>query len=122
MIELATDAEVKDGVDAIKALTAANLLRVAVSNDQVATNGDQGSIEIAGVILKWGEFDIPSGLTQTITFDSPFPNFCSVAFTQREATDPSSIVGVVAGSRTATSFQVDTNGFSATIYWFCIGG
>jgi len=122
IIELATSSEVIGGVDATKALTAANLLRVAVSNNQVASDGDQGSIEIAGVILKWGQFDIPSGLTQTITFDEPFPNFCSVAITQREATNPQSVVGVVAGSRTAASFQVDTNGFSATIYWICIGG
>ena len=122
LIELATDAEVKAGVDAVRALTAANLLRVAVDNTQVTSNGDQGSLEIAGVVVKWGEFDIPSGATQTITFDDAFPNFCSVAFTQREATNPNSIVGVVAGSRTATSFQVDTSNFSAIIYWFAIGG
>ena len=122
LIELATDAEVKAGVDAVRALTAANLLRVAVDNTQVTSNGNQGSLEIAGVVVKWGEFDIPSGDTQTITFDDAFPNFCSVAFTQREATNPNAIVGVVAGSRTATSFQVDTNNFSATIYWLAIGG
>jgi hypothetical protein len=122
LIELATDAEVKAGVDAVKALTAANLLRVAVDNTQVTSNGDQGSIEIAGVVVKWGEFDIPSGTTQTITFDDAFPNFCSVAYTQREATNAQSVVGVVAGSRTAASFQVDTNNFSATIYWLAIGG
>jgi len=122
IIELATNSEVIAGIDATRALTAANLLRVAVSNGQVAATGDQGSIEIAGVVVKWGEFDIPSGTTQTVTFDEPFPNFCSVAITQREALDPQSIVGVVAGSRTTTSFQVDTNNFAATIYWICIGG
>lgn len=122
IIQLATDAEVKAGVDAVKALTAANLLRVAVDNTQVTSNGDQGSLEIAGVVIKWGEFDIPSVGMQTITFDDAFPNFCSVAFTQREATNPQSTVGVVADSRTATSFQVDTNNFSAIIYWLAIGG
>ena len=122
IIELATDAEVKAGVDAVKALTAANLLRVAVDNTQVTSTGDQGSLEIAGVVIKWGEYDIPSGTTQTITFDDAFPNFCSIAITQREATNPQSVVGVVFGSRTAASFQVDTNNFSATIYWLAIGG
>ena len=122
LIELATDAEVKAGVDAVRALTAANLLRVAVDNTQVTSNADQGSIEIAGVVVKWGQYAIPSGSTQTITFDDAFPNFCSVAYTQREATNPQSVVGVVAGSRTVTSFQVDTNNFSATIYWLAIGG
>jgi len=122
LIELATDAEVKAGVDAVKALTSANLLRVAVDNTQVTSSGDQGSIEIAGVVVKWGEYDIPSGTTQTITFDDAFPNFCSVAYTQREALNPQSTVGVVAGSRTAASFQVDTNNFSANIYWLAIGG
>jgi hypothetical protein len=122
IIDLATDSEVKAGVDAVKALTAANLLRVAVDNTQVTSTGDQGSLEIAGVVIKWGEYDISSGTTQTITFDNAFPNFCSIAITQREATNPLSIVGVVAGSRTAASFQVDTNDFSATIYWLAIGG
>ena len=122
LIELATNAEVKDGVEAVKALTAANLLGAAVNNTQVASNGDQGSIEIAGVVVKWGEYYITSGTTQTITFDDAFPNFCSVAFTQREATNPNAIAGVVAGSRTTTSFQVDTNDFATTIYWFAIGG
>tara|TARA_R110002074_G_scaffold130527_1_gene272217 strand:+ start:124 stop:1026 length:903 start_codon:yes stop_codon:yes gene_type:complete len=122
LIELATGTEVKAGVDAVKALTAANLLRVAVDNTQVTSNGDQGSLEIAGVVVKWGEYYIPSGTTQTITFDNAFPNFCSVAFTQREATNPNAIAGVVAGSRTTTSFQVDTNNFATTIYWFAIGG
>ena len=122
VVELATSAEVKAGVDAVRALTAANLLRVAVDNTLVSSSGDQGSLEIAGVVVKWGEYDITSGTTQTITFDDAFPNFCSVAFTQREATNPNAIVGVVAGSRTATSFQVDTNNFSTTIYWFAIGG
>ena len=122
IIDLATDSEVKAGVDAVKALTAANLLRVAVDNTQVTSSGDQGSLEIAGVVIKWGEYDIPSGTTQTITFDNAFPNFCSIAITQREATNPQSVVGVVFGSRTAESFQVDTNNFSATIYWLAIGG
>ena len=122
LIELATDAEVKAGVDAVRALTAANLLRVAVDNTQVTSNDDQGSIEIAGVVVKWGQYAIPSGSTQTITFDNAFPSFCSVAFTQREATNPQSTVGVVADSRTATSFQVDTNNFATIIYWLAIGG
>ena len=122
LIELATDAEVKDGVDAVRALTAANLLRVAVDNTQVTDNGDQGSMEIAGVVFKWGDYDIPNGNTQTITFNNAFPNFCSVVYTQREGSNPQSTVGVVAGSRTATSFQVDTNNFSSTIYWLAIGG
>tara|TARA_R110000822_G_scaffold73855_4_gene177677 strand:- start:1150 stop:2919 length:1770 start_codon:yes stop_codon:yes gene_type:complete len=126
IVELATSAEVKAGVDAVKALTAANLLRVAVDNTEVTASGtQQGSIEIAGVIVKWGRVLSTSNNAQQFVFDDAFPNFCSVVNLTRNQANGSAQIGV--SLRTRSNFTIDRdNAFSTSqqvgCFFIAIGG
>jgi len=120
--ELATAAEVKAGTDASRILTPENLLRVAVSNAAVSSAGDQGSIEIAGVVIKWGLENSTSDDDQTFTFDTAFPNGCSCVVTQRIKSSVTSILGLVSVS--AANFVLNRNdGIDGTesFYFIAIG-
>ena len=126
IVELATSAEVKAGVDAVKALTAANLLRVAVDNTEVTASGtQQGSIEIAGVIVKWGRVLSTSNNAQQFIFDEAFPNFCSVVNLTRNQANGSAQIGV--SLRTRSNFTIDRDNAFATsqqvgCFFIAIGG
>jgi hypothetical protein len=126
IIELATDAEVKAGVDAVKALTAANLLRVAVDNTEVTASGlQQGSIEIAGVVVKWGRILSTTNSAQQFTFDEAFPNFCSVVSLTRNQAGGVSQIGVsLTNSSNFTIDRDDSFGTSQQIgcFFIAIGG
>jgi len=120
--ELATAAEVIAGTDASRILTPGNLLRVAVSNNAVSSAGDQGSIEIAGVVIKWGLENTTSDDDQTFTFDTAFPNGCSCVVTQRQDVDAQSVLGLKSVS--ASNFVLNrTNGIDGTqpFYFIAIG-
>jgi len=120
--ELATATEVKAGTDASRILTPENLLRVAVSNAAVSSAGDQGSIEIAGVVIKWGLENSTLDEDQTFTFDTAFPNGCSCVVTQRIKSGATSILGLVSVS--AANFVLNrTDGIDGTdpFYFIAIG-
>jgi hypothetical protein len=120
--ELATAAEVIAGTDASRILTPENLLRVAVSNAAVSSAGDQGSIEIAGVVIKWGLDDTTTINDETFTFDTAFPNGCSCVVTQRIKSGATSILGLVSVS--AANFVLNrADGISGTesFYFIAIG-
>tara|TARA_Y100000361_G_scaffold10140_1_gene8137 strand:+ start:8362 stop:9330 length:969 start_codon:yes stop_codon:yes gene_type:complete len=122
--ELATAAEVKAGTDAERILTAANLLRVAVSNDAVSSDGDQGSIEIAGVIIKWGLETSTIDADETFTFDTPFPNGCSCLITQIKLAGTRDAATTGLKSVSASNFVIDRNNdFSGSFpfYFLAIG-
>lgn len=120
--ELATAAEVKAGTDASRILTPENLLRVAVSNAAVSSAGDQGSIETAGVVIKWGFDTSTSDDDQTFTFDTAFPNGCSCVVTQRQQTDPQFVLGLesVSASNFVLNRSNDING-NVNFYFIAIG-
>ena len=120
--ELATAAEVKAGTDASRILTPENLLRVAVSNNAVSSAGDQGSIEIAGVVIKWGLENSTSDDDETFAFDTAFPNGCSCVVTQRKQTDATLILGLKSVS--ASNFVLNRNSDiigSVAFYFIAIG-
>lgn len=120
--ELATAAEVKAGTDASRILTPENLLRVAVSNDAVSSAGDQGSIEIAGVVIKWGLENSTSDDDQTFAFDTAFPNGCSCVVIQRTGNGVTDILPL--RSVTASNFVLNrNNGIDGTVpfYFIAIG-
>ena len=126
--ELATAAEVKAGTDAERIITAANLLRVAVSNDAVSSDGDQGSIEIAGVVIKWGFETSTIDAEETFTFDTPFPNGCSCVITNNQQISTQgnrkNQVGAGLQSISASNFVINRdNDFSGSIpfYFLAIG-
>jgi len=104
IVQLATAAEIIAGTDATKALTPSKLLRVAVQNPNIDNDGGtdnfHGSLELAGVVVKWGLVQSTSDDAQehwfkTAAGDStpgepsnnahknPFPNFGSVALVNR---------------------------------------
>ena len=118
--ELATAAEVKAGTDASRILTPENLLRVAVSNAAVSSAGDQGSIEIAGVVIKWGFMSSSQDTAQTFTFDTAFPNGCSFLVTQRVSSG-TSILGL--SSVSAANFIIDRDNTigNHNFYFLAIG-
>ena len=122
--ELATAAEVKAGTDAERIITAANLLRVAVSNDAVASDGDQGSIEIAGVVIKWGLATSTSDTDETFTFDTAFPTGCSCVITQTLEAGKQDAPTTGLKSVSAANFVIDRNNAfsgSTTFYFLAIG-
>ena len=106
-VELATAAEVAAGVDASRAITAASLLGAVVQNPAINNDGGsqdfQGSLEIAGVVLKWGLMESTLDGDQSFYFQTangsmaagepissrknPFPNHCSVCLTTRLRTN-----------------------------------
>ena len=97
--ELATAAEVIAGTDTGRVITPATLLRVAAQNPNIdndsGSDNFHGSLEIAGVVIKWGLFNSTSDDEQQFWFKTtagdaspgeptgshknPFPNFGSVA-------------------------------------------
>lgn len=120
--ELATASEVIAGTDATKVLTPANLLRVAVSNNAVSSAGNQGSIEIAGVVIKWGLENSTSDDDETFAFDTAFPNGCSCVVTQRKEENISRPLGVKSVS--ASNFVLNRNGSidgTTPFYFIAIG-
>lgn len=120
--ELATAAEVIAGTDASRILTPENLLRVAVSNAAVSSAGDQGSIEIAGVVIKWGLENTTTINDETFTFDTAFPNGCSCVVTQRIKSGVTSILGLVSVS--AANFVLNRNDVisgTESFYFIAIG-
>ena len=125
IVELATSTEVKAGIDAVRALTAASLLRVAVSNSQVVSSGDQGSLEIAGVVVKWGHMTSTTGNAETFLFDTAFPNYASVVMLTRLTAGGTSTLNC--NSRTKSAFTInrynDTFGAGDYEFFFlAIGG
>ena len=121
IVELATAAEVKAGTDTSRVLTAATLLRVAVSNGAVASAGDQGSIEIAGVIIKWGLMHSSTDSEEAFTFSTAFPTGCSCVVTQRIGTNKDQILSVTTVS--ASTFRIDRAGSidDGDFYFIAIG-
>ena len=121
IVELATAAEVKAGTDTSRALTAATLLRVAVSNGAVASAGDQGSIEIAGVIIKWGLMHASTDSEEAFTFSTAFPTGCSCVVTQRIGANVDQILSVTTVS--ASTFRIDRKGDidDGDFYFIAIG-
>jgi len=126
IVELATGAEVKAGIDAVRALTAASLLGAAVNNTEVTASGlQQGSIEIAGVVVKWGRILSTTNNPQQFIFDEGFPNFCSVVNLTRNQANGSSQIGVSLKSQ--FNFTIDRdNAFSPSqqvgCFFIAIGG
>jgi len=130
LVELATAAEVKDGVATQRALTPHNLIGGLVRNTVTGTNvsdvGDQGNLEIAGVHLKWGKLETTSDDTQTFTFAYPFPNHCFVVIITRadvaNADTPLAVKEV-----TKATFKIDRRGGNidnpnGKFYFIAIGG
>ena len=125
IVELATSTEVKGGIDAVKALTAANLLRVAVSNSQVVSSGDQGSLEIAGVVVKWGHMTSTIGGVETFIFDTAFPNYASVVMLTRFDEAGTSTLNCNSRSNSAFTINRQDSTFETGDYEFfflAIGG
>tara|TARA_Y100000816_G_scaffold275518_1_gene243830 strand:+ start:9131 stop:10117 length:987 start_codon:yes stop_codon:yes gene_type:complete len=141
--ELATAAEVIAGTDTSRVITPATLLRVAAQNPNIDNDGGSdnfhGSLEIAGVVIKWGLFNSTSDSEQQFWFKTtagdaspgeptsshknPFPNFGSVALITRLGTNFDSDLGV--SSVTANYFTVDRNdGISnpQKLFYIAIGG
>ena len=121
IVELATAAEVKAGTDTSRALTAATLMRVAVSNGAVASAGNQGSIEIAGVIIKWGLMHSSTDSEEAFTFSTAFPTGCSCVVTQRIGANIGQILPVTTVS--ASTFRIDRDGAidDSDFYFIAIG-
>lgn len=131
LVELATAAQVKSGTASGLALTPANLIGGQVRNSTTATGtgklalGNQGSIEIAGVHVKWGYLNNGSDDPTNFTFQTAFPNFCSVVLLTRadvvNATSPYAVKAVE-----KDYFTIDRHGGidnpDGKFYFIAIGG
>jgi hypothetical protein len=123
--KLATVAEVIAGTDTGRVITPATLLRVAAQNPNIdndsGSDNFHGSLEIAGVVIKWGLFNSTSTDEQQFWFKTtagdaspgeptgshknPFPNFGSVALVTRLGSNFIQDLGV--SSVTANYFTVN---------------
>ena len=141
--ELATAAEVIAGTDTGRVITPATLLRVAAQNPNIdndsGSDNFHGSLEIAGVVIKWGLFNSTSDDEQQFWFKTtagdaspgeptgshknPFPNFGSVALVTRLGGNFSEDLGV--SSVTADYFIVnrsDSISNPQKFFYIAIGG
>lgn len=90
---------------------------------QLSNVGDQSSIKIGNLILKWGLSTSTTDGDEVYTFDTAFENYCSLVLTQRIAPNGTVVLPVEAVS--ATTFTVDRS-FNSEVdtnfYWIAIGG
>lgn len=114
VIELATDAEVQAGTDAVRAVTPLSLASLGKSH---ATSGYQKLP--GGMIIQWGSESVNGSTKDTVSLPITFPNNIFNA----QATDGGSDTGYfTASALTTTSIDLEnSSGTASQVFWTAIG-
>lgn len=125
LIELATNAEVAAGADAVRAVTPAALKALFTGNQSLATNG---YLKLpGGMILQWGYYSRMTATYQrvTVTFPIAFPNgVLSVQMTAANMDSGTACAVPQCWFANTVQFGImdgDIDNTPWDVYWFAIG-
>ena len=119
-VELATDAEVQTGTDAVRAVTPASL-RLGFSISKAANGYIVFPTWLGGLVIQWGSVAVAQMDNYSITFPISFPSLCTFVVGGWIGQD--SVAGILGNtSRTVSGVAGNMNGTgSATVNYFTVG-